>query len=122
MFLYGLLFCGFAALALASTLAVRLGCRGEGCDRSLGYDVPAEVRADPALGRRANELVVFWGTGLALLSLAPLVPLGLILLDGGDRSLSTWGLAAFAAYGFLLAVLGGYPFERIRRLHLENRP
>lgn len=119
---YVLLFCCFVVAAGVSVLAVRTGRRGEVCDSSLGYDVPAEVRADPVLRRRANDLVVFWGTGAALLSLAPLVPLGLIIADGENRALSTWGLVAFAAYGFLIVVVGGYPFEKIKRLAPAESP
>ncbi len=60
--------------------------------------------------------MAFWCTGAAILGLAPLVPLGTVILSGGGRSVSTSGLAAFAAYALVIAVVGGYPFEKIRQL------
>lgn len=113
---YLFLFVCFLLLGLAGSLAARTGYRGEVCDRSTGYEVPAAVKADPALRKRANDLVAFWCTGAAILGLAPLVPLGTVVLSGGGRSVSTWGLAAFAAYALVIAVVGGYPFEKIKHL------
>ncbi|MBD0840458.1 hypothetical protein [Streptomyces sp. TRM68416] len=112
MFIFGC----FCALGLASFLAARVGYRGEVCNRSLGYDVPAEVKADPALRKRANHLVAFWCTGAAVLSLAPLVPIGSVVLSGGGKSVSTWGLAVFALYGMVVVIVGAYPFEKIKHL------
>ncbi|NUV78982.1 hypothetical protein [Streptomyces sp. CAI-155] len=113
---YLFLFGCFLLLGLAGSLAARTGYRGKVGDRTTGYDAPAAVRSDPVLRQRANDLVAFWCTGAAILGLAPLVPLGTVILSGGGRSVSTSGLAAFAAYALVIAVVGGYPFEKIRQL------
>ncbi|CAO0824908.1 hypothetical protein SMICM17S_01043 [Streptomyces microflavus] len=42
--------------------------------------------------------------------------LGSVILSGGGKSVSTWGLVAFAAYGLVIATVGGYPFEKIKQL------
>ncbi|WP_097867803.1 hypothetical protein [Streptomyces sp. rh34] len=110
------LFSCFLLLGVASSLAARIGYRGEVCDRSVGYEVPAEVKSDPALRNRANSLVAFWCTGAAILSLAPLVALGSAVLGDGGTSVSTWGLVAFAAYGLVVVTVGAYPFEKIKQL------
>ncbi|MGQ4729820.1 hypothetical protein ACUN3E_19365 [Streptomyces sp. Ju416(a)] len=106
----------FLLLGVASSLAALAGYRGTVCDRSVGYEVPAEVTSDPALRRRANSLVAFWCTGAAILSLAPLVALGSAALRDGATSVSTWGLVAFAAYGLVVVTVGAYPFEKVKQL------
>ncbi|PKV90167.1 hypothetical protein [Streptomyces sp. TLI_146] len=113
---YVLIFTCFAVLAVASLLAARVGYRGQACNRAIGYDVPAAVKRDPALERQANQLLAFWCTGAALLSLAALVPIGSVLLSGGGRSVSPWGLMAFAVYGLAVVAVVAYPFEKIKRL------
>ncbi|MFC8245453.1 hypothetical protein [Streptomyces chartreusis] len=112
MFIFGC----FCVLGVASLLAARVGYRGEVCNRSVGYDVPADVKADPALRKRANQLVAFWCTGAAVLSVAPLVPIGSVILSGGGKSVSTWGLVVFALYGMAVVIVGAYPFEKIKHL------
>lgn len=106
----------FALLGAAASLAARAGYRGQVCDRFAGYEVPAAVRSDPALRKRADDLVAFWCTGAAVLGFAPLVPLGSVLLSGGGASVSTWGLVALAAYALVVVTVGGYPFEKIKQL------
>ncbi|MFE6699950.1 hypothetical protein [Streptomyces sp. NPDC057718] len=113
---YLFLFGCFLLVVVVSSLAARTGYRGKVCDGAAGYEVPAAVKADPALRKRANDLVAFWCTGAAILSFAPLVPLGSVILSGGGKSVSTWGLVAFAAYGLVIATVGGYPFEKIKQL------
>ncbi|MFF0739387.1 hypothetical protein ACFYVL_03205 [Streptomyces sp. NPDC004111] len=113
---YLLLFACFTVSAVVSTLAARVGRRGQACDRNIGYSVPAQVRTDPELRRQANTLIAHWCTGAAILSLAPLAPLGMIIASDGTADISTWGLLAFAAYGFVVVVVGGYPFEKIKHL------
>ncbi|KUF20338.1 MULTISPECIES: hypothetical protein [Streptomyces] len=108
--------CCFVLLAVVTLLAARVGHRGKVCDRSIGYDVPDEVKRDPALRARANDLVAHWCTGAAILSLAPLVPIGSVLIADGDRSIGTAGLLVVAAYGLLVVAVAGYPFEKIKHL------
>ncbi|MBV7248430.1 MULTISPECIES: hypothetical protein [Streptomyces] len=106
----------FLLLGVASSLAAGTGYRGTVCDRSVGYEIPAEVTSDPKLRSRANSLVAFWCTGAAILSLAPLVVIGSAALRDGGTSVSTWGLVAFAAYGLVVVTVGAYPFEKIKQL------
>ncbi len=112
MFIFGC----FCVLGVVSMLAARVGYRREVCNKSIGYEVPAEVRSDPALRQRANQLVAFWCTGAAVLSAAPLVPIGSVILSGGGKSISTWGLVVFALYGMAVVIVGAYPFEKIKHL------
>ncbi|QEU96757.1 hypothetical protein [Streptomyces kanamyceticus] len=113
---YLFILCCFVLLAVVTLLAARVGHRGKVCDRSVGYEVPDEVKRDPALRAKANSLVAHWCTGAAILSLAPLIPVGNVLFADGDRSIGTWGLLAFAAYGLVVVVVAGYPFEKIKHL------
>lgn len=113
---YVFIFCCFVVLAVVTLLAARVGHRGEVCDRSVGYEVPDEVRRDPVLRAKANHLVAHWCSGAAILSLAPLVPLSSVLFAGGGRSIGTAGLLAVAAYGLVVVVVAGYPFEKIKHL------
>ncbi|MDI9886163.1 hypothetical protein QMZ92_17705 [Streptomyces sp. HNM0645] len=113
---YIFIFGCFLLLGVVSLLAARVGYRGKACDRSDGYEVPEEVKSDPALRKQANGLVAFWCTGAAALSFAPLVPIGSVILSDGGKSVSTWGLVAFALYGLVVVTVGAYPFEKIKRL------
>lgn len=54
--------------------------------------------------------------GAAVLGFAPLVPLGSVILSDGGKSVSPWGLVAFAARGLVVATVGMYPFEKIKQL------
>ncbi|MCC8481179.1 hypothetical protein [Streptomyces parvus] len=74
------------------------------------------MKADPALRKRANDLVAFWCTGVAVLGAAPLVPPGIVVLSGGGKTISAWGLVAFAGYALTIGIVGGYPFEKIKQL------
>ncbi|MFE9022411.1 hypothetical protein ACFYNL_28145 [Streptomyces sp. NPDC007808] len=113
---YAFVFGCFLLLGLAGALAARTGYRGKVCDRSDGYDVPAQVKADPELRKRANDLVAFWCTGAAVLGFAPLVPIGTVLMSGGGRSVGTRGLVVLALYGLAVVIVGAYPFEKIKSL------
>ncbi|MEU8852016.1 hypothetical protein AB0C70_38655 [Streptomyces sp. NPDC048564] len=113
---YMFIFSCFCVLGVVSMLAARVGYRGEVCNKSVGYDVPAEVKSDPALRKRADQLVAFWCTGAAVLSVAPLVPIGSVILSGGGKSVSTWGLVVFTLYGMAVVIAGAYPFEKIKHL------
>ena len=117
---YSFLFCCFALMGAVGLLAAHDGRRGRVCQRGRGPRVPERVRSDPALRRRANELVAFWCLGAAILALAPLVPLGQVVLSGGAKSVPTAGLMIFAAYGTAVVALAAYPFERIKRLGREE--
>ncbi|MEU8888988.1 hypothetical protein [Streptomyces sp. NPDC048442] len=113
---YVFVFCCFVVLGAVTALAARTGYRGQVCDRTVGYEVPDEVKRDPALRQRANGLVAHWCTGAAILSLAPLVPVGRVLLSDGSRGIGTVGLAFVAGYAFVVIVIAGYPFEKIKHL------
>jgi hypothetical protein len=108
-----LLFLLFTVALFTATAAAVTGTRGQVCERGVGYTVPAAVEADPALNARANRLVATWGTAAAVLSAVPLVALA---LHGFDRDLPLWALLALAAWGFVVVVVGGYPFEQIKQL------
>ncbi|ATL32948.1 hypothetical protein [Streptomyces formicae] len=113
---YLFILCCFVLLSVVTLLAARVGHRGEVCDRSVGYEVPDEVKRDPELRAKANRLVAHWCTGAAILSLAPLIPVGNVLFADGERAIGTGGLLAFAAYGLVVVVVAGYPFEKIKHL------
>ncbi|GAA0435762.1 hypothetical protein [Streptomyces luteireticuli] len=107
---------GFVLLGLVSLLAAVTGRRGLVCDRRRGYEVPAAVAADPELTRKANALVASWCARAAMLSVPPLVPLGFAMRADEQQPLSLTALLALAGYGFLIVVMGRYPFERIKRM------
>ncbi|MFE0175966.1 hypothetical protein ACFWZ2_26950 [Streptomyces sp. NPDC059002] len=113
---YVFILCCFVLLSVVTLLAARVGHRGEVCDRSVGYEVPDEVKRDPVLREKANRLVAHWCTGASILSLAPLIPVGNVLFADGDRAIGTGGLIAVAAYGLVVVVVAGYPFEKIKHL------
>ena len=108
-----LLFGVFTVAGCAATAAAWTGWTGEVGVRDVGYDLPARVEADPALVREANRLVRTWCTAAAVLSAVPVV---LLAVRGLGEPLPLGLLLAAAAYGFVLVVVGGYPFERIRGL------
>jgi hypothetical protein len=60
----------FLVGAVVSILAVVTARRGQVTHGSDGYGAPEHVRSDPALRRRANEIVEWWGTLLTALFLA----------------------------------------------------
>lgn len=60
---YLFVFGRFLLLGVVSSVTARAGYRGEVGDSSVGYEVPAKVKSDPALRKRANSLVAFWCTG-----------------------------------------------------------
>ncbi|MEU2855515.1 hypothetical protein [Streptomyces syringium] len=106
----------FLVLGLVSLLAAVTGYRGQVCDRHQGYEVPRTVMEDRELTAKANELIAFWCTGAAVLSVPPLVPMIGMLLKDGDPSLSAGALLAMAGYGSVIVVVCRYPFEKIRRM------
>jgi hypothetical protein len=113
---YAVVFCCFALAAAVGALAARTGYRGEVCDGRAGYDVPERVKRDPELRRTADRLVAFWCTGAAVLSLAPLVPVGYVTAQDGEKAIPTWGLGVIALYAIVVVTVGTYPFEKIKRL------
>ncbi|MDI2131541.1 hypothetical protein [Yinghuangia seranimata] len=112
-----LVFICFAALALMTSIAAFTGYRGLVCHPRRGYPVVTRrISDDTHHAHEANRSVAHWCTGAALLSIAPLVPLGRLLGDGIEgQTLTTGSVVLLAAYGAALVVLGRYPFERIRR-------
>lgn len=104
----------FTVALFAATAAAVTGRRGQVCERGIGYTVPAQVEADPALDRRANELVATWCTAAAVLAAVPVVVLAVAGLDRADLPL--WQVGALAAWAFVMVCVGGYPFEKIKHL------
>ena len=103
----------FTVAGLAATAAAWTGWTGEVGVRDVGWTVPARVQADPALLREANRLVTTWCTAAAVLSAVPVV---LLAVRGLGERLPLPLLLAAAAHGFVLALVGGYPFQRIEVL------
>lgn len=114
-----LLFLIFTVALFTATAAAVTGRRGQVCERGVGYTVPAAVETDPALNRKANELVATWCTVTAVLAAFPLIALA---VNGSDRDLPLWAVVTLAAYGFLMLCVGGYPFERIKHLGGQEQP
>ena len=116
-----LVFLVFTVALFVATAAAVTGTRGQVCERGVGWTVPAAVEADPALTARANQLVATCGTVAAVLSAVPLVGLA---VHGIDRELPLEAAVSCAAWGFLVACVGGYPFERITQLgrHEQRHP
>jgi hypothetical protein len=108
-----LLFGVFTVAGLAATAAAWTGWTGEAAVRDVGWTLPARVEADPSLVREADRLVRTWCTAAAVLSAVPVV---LLAVRGLGEPLPLGLLLAAAAYGFLVVVVGGYPFERIKGL------
>jgi hypothetical protein len=107
----------FTVAGLAATAAARTGWTGEAGSRDVGWTLPARVEADPALLREANRLVTTWCTAAAVMSAVPVV---LLALRGLHEPLPIPLLLAAAAYGFVLVLVGGYPFEKIGLLGDEG--
>ena len=105
----------FGAMLVVSVLMGLTAHRGQVCTRGDGYDVPDRVRQDPELRARANEEVGRAAVLAGLLSLAPMVFAGWLLLRPGDHEVSTGVLAACAAYGLFVVVVGRLPSERMKR-------
>ena len=64
-------------------------------------------------GTRADRLVLRWCTAAAVLSALPVV---LLAVRGLHEPVPPPLLAAHAVHGFVVVLVGGYPFERIRHL------
>ena len=107
---------GYTVLAVVFLMLATIGYRGTASDRFLGFEIPDHVRDDPALLTRAHHLVAFWCTGAAALSAAPLLPLYRVTIDTHATDLDLPSLAVLAAYTLAISVIGGYPFEKIKRL------
>ncbi|WP_217205652.1 hypothetical protein [Streptomyces sp. AC550_RSS872] len=83
---------------MASLLAARAGYRGEACNKSIGYDVPAGVKADPALRKRANQLVAFWPPERRCSVRLALVPVGSVILpEPLDNEIATDDFPGYGA-------------------------
>ena len=115
-----LLLCASALGGLTLLAAAVTARRGQVCVRGVGYSVPARVEADPDLDRRANELVAFWCTGGAILSVPPLVVLVVAVVGRRDDLLDLPGLLVLAGYGFALACIAAWPFARIQDLGADR--
>lgn len=105
----------FLVGAVVSILAVVTARRGQVTHGSDGYGAPEHVRSDPALRRRANEIVEWWGTLLTALFLAPVVVMAAIVVRHQEDLLTTPWLVVVAVYGLFVATLAAYPFEKIKR-------
>ncbi|MBF6351021.1 hypothetical protein IU448_18655 [Nocardia flavorosea] len=68
---------------------------------------------DPARRKKVNRMVFLWAGAAAVLCLPPIGYLAYILADP-DRQLSTPALILLAVYGLAVAVMGGYPLEKIK--------
>lgn len=113
----------FIALGLVCALAATTGNRGQVCDPVRGYNVPEHVRKDPALEKKANDIVAFWCTGASIMALPPVIVLPTTLSTGASPSLPA--LVVLAAYGLATGLIARYPFERISRLtpdQTSNKP
>jgi hypothetical protein len=111
----------FTLLGLAAMWLASLGYRDKICDVNPGQDIGERVRTDPELRAKANQLVAFWCTGTAVLSVPPLIPLYRLVQDGQDNVVSTVGLVTLGAYGFVLVCMGQYPFQKIKQYDQESR-
>ena len=105
-----LVFGVFTVALLAATAAAWTARNGE---VAVGYDLPARIEADPALLREANRLVTTWCTAAAVLCALPVV---LLAVRGLHEPLPLPLAAAAAVHGFVVVLVGGWPFERIARL------
>lgn len=93
------------------------GWQGKVTDRRLGYSVPERARTDPELRAKANKLVKNWCLLGAVLCVAPALALLPVLLSGEVRGpISLPVLAGWAAYTFIVSIVGRYPFEKIKKL------
>ena len=108
-----LLFGIFTLALLGATAAAWTGWTGDVAVRDVGYNVPARVEADPALVREANRLVRTWCTAAAVLSAVPVVVLA---VRGLDEPVPVPLLVALAADGLVVALVGGYPLEKVKHL------
>ena len=105
----------FLAYGVVAVLAAVTGHRGQVCMRGVGYTVPAAVERDPELTRRANELVLFWALGGAILSVPPLI-LFTVAVARNRQPMSLWELAVAALYAVILGGVLTYPLEKIKTL------
>lgn len=106
----------FGGAAVVSGLAAYTGHRGWVTDPDKGYQVPGRVRDNPVLAHRANRLVATWCLLASGLALAPTIAMVPTMASDFDVVMSVRFLAVTAVYGVVVASVGRYPFERIRRL------
>ncbi len=102
--------------AIVSILAVITARRGQVTHGSDGYGAPPHVSSDPALRKKANEIVEWWGTLLTALCLAPVAVMVSVIVRDIEDFVTTPVLVCVGLYGLLVAALAAYPFEKIKRL------
>ncbi|GGC76600.1 hypothetical protein GCM10011410_32350 [Hoyosella rhizosphaerae] len=81
-----------------------------------GKDVPDHVKLDPKRRTEANRSLALWCTVGALLCLPPIALIVTRLMNELDPALTTGQLVFLAFYGCVVATVGSYPLEKIRRL------
>lgn len=106
----------FGGAAVVSGLAAYTGHRGWVTDPDKGYRVPDRVRNNPVLAHRANRLVATWCLLASGLALAPAMAMFPAMASDFHVEMSVRFLAVTAVYGVVVASVGRYTFERIRRL------
>ncbi|WP_072690618.1 hypothetical protein [Rhodococcus marinonascens] len=107
----------FLMFALVNGYGVYVGYRGWVTDpEKHGWPIPDKVRDSPELTRVANSLVTRWCAVSSVLALIPAVALMPRILSEFQIELSIKELLAIAAYGMVVSVVAGYPFDRISRL------
>ncbi|WP_072690957.1 hypothetical protein [Rhodococcus marinonascens] len=107
----------FLIAALMSGYGVYIGYRGWVTDpQKHGWPIPDKVRDSPELTRVANSLVTRWSAVSFVLSLIPVVALMPRVLSEFQIEMPIEELIALAVYATAVAVVGTYPFERIKKL------
>ncbi|OZF39760.1 hypothetical protein CH294_05910 [Rhodococcus sp. 14-2483-1-1] len=104
---------GLIVGVVAFSYASSVGLRGKALHPDFyGRDAPDRVKTSPHLRAAANRLFAICGIVAAILLLAPLV----WLFSDLHHHRTAWELAGLAAYVFVVVVIGGYPFEKIKTL------
>lgn len=104
---------GLIAGVVAFVCGSSIGLRGKALHPDYyGRDVPNRVKITPHLRAAANRLFAICGVTAAVLLLAPIV----WLFSDLHRDRTEWELAGLAAYVFVVVVVGGYPFAKIKTL------
>ncbi|MFC3966366.1 hypothetical protein [Nocardia jiangsuensis] len=100
---------------LACCYMASKGYRGLATSRSEGYgeDLPDHLLTDPNCRKKINKMVFLWASAAAVLCLPAIGYLAYILADP-DRRLSTSVLVLLTVYGLAVAMIAGYPLEKIK--------